>query len=171
MDVESLKPDADLWGTEKDSGETVVIPVYLQKPKHRDYAERWLTFWQDDAEGTGVSLIEMAADKRLTATDFRVRDYLFCKVGFANAVHFSQSEAAKYLGIAQPNISASIKKLIALGIIIEGPKKGLFRSYVINPATVYMGKHEVGITKRRKAIKDHKAKVIPFPVQEQHSLS
>jgi hypothetical protein len=153
--------ETDLWGT-RENGETVVIPVYLNKPKNKSYPVKWLPVWQDDAEGTGMSLIEQAADKRFTATDFRVRDYLLCKVGIGNFVHISQTEAAEYLGIAQPHISTSIRKLIDMGIVLEGPSKGRFKTYQINPSLAFQGNLGEGVQKRKEAIKQSKAKVIPF---------
>jgi DNA-binding MarR family transcriptional regulator len=79
-------------------------------------------------------IAEQAVDRRFTATDFRVRDYLLCNVSIGNYIHISQTEAAKYLKIARPNISASIKKLISLGVILQGPDTGKFKTYQINPA-------------------------------------
>lgn len=168
---ERINRDADLLATDCDTGETQVLPVYLQKPKNKKYSESWLVLWQDDAEGTGVSILEQAADKRLNATDFRVRDYLLCKVGVLNYVHISQTEAAQYLGIAQPHISASIKKLIELGIVLEGPSKGRFKTYVMNPALVYKGKMHMGVEKRKESIKQTKVLRFPTAELEQGTLS
>jgi hypothetical protein len=100
---------------------------------------------------------------RMTETDFRVRDYLLSEVGIGNYVHISQTEAAKYLQIAQSHISASINKLIQLGIVIAGPSKGKFKTYQINPALAFAGSLEHGIQKRKEAIKQGKAKIIQFP--------
>lgn len=162
--------DADIWATDADTGETTVLPVYLQKPKNKKFQENWLVLWQDDAEDTGMSILEQAADKRLTVTDFRVRDYLLCKAGMFNDVHISHSEASKYLGIARPNISASIKRLIEFGIVIQGQSKGRFKTYRMNPAMVYKGKIEIGAQERKDAIKDAKAKVLQFQPLKQGSL-
>jgi len=156
-----LKNEGTLYA-EREDGQIVNVPVWLHKPKNRNsYNGRWLTLFLDDAEGTGVSLIEMAADKRLTETDFRVRDYMFCKIGFDNAVYFNQSEAARYLGIAQPNISTSIKKLLELGIILAGPSTGKIKSYIINSAIAHFGKHINAGKARNKAIAERK-KVVQF---------
>ena len=119
--------EADLFGT-TEAGETVAIPVYLHKPKIRHHGVRWFTTWIDDSEGLGMSLAEMAADKRLTVTDFRVRDYLLCKLTFENFVHVSQREASEYLGIKQPNISVSIKKLVEMNFVLMGPSKGRIKT-------------------------------------------
>jgi predicted XRE-type DNA-binding protein len=162
---------ADLWGISPNSGEDVSIPVFLHRPKNKAYDTKWLVLWQDDAEETGMSLIELAADKRLNTTDFRVRDYLFCKVGMGNFVHISQTEASKYLGIAQPNVSSSIKKLIEMGIILEGPSKGKFKTYQVNPALAYFGGINNGQRERKEKIQESKkVKVMPFKQPQQGSL-
>lgn len=144
---------------ENDDQEIQCMPVYLQKPKNKRYRERWLLLWQTDSGGLGVSIEEQAVSGRLTATDYRVRDYLLCKVGIGNFVHFSQTEAADILGIKQPNISKSLKKLIKMGIVLEGPKTGRFRTYQINPAMVFSGSLGNGIKEKRRVIKDN---VIPL---------
>ncbi len=154
---DGMKAEADLWGATED-GASVSIPVYLSRPKKKDYNMRWLLLWQEHGGGTGLSMIEQAADKRLTLTDYRVRDYMLCKVGIGNFVHMSQREASEYLGIAQPNISASIKKLVAMGIVLEGPSKGRFRTYQINPALAFAGNLGKGLEARKEAM----GKVIPM---------
>lgn len=135
------------------------MPVYLQKPKKRRYTERWLLLWQTSSEGLGVSIEEQAISGRLTATDYRVRDFIMCRVGIGNFVHFSQTEAAQILGIKQPNISKSLKKLIKMGIVLEGPKSGKFKTYQINPAMVFAGSLSNGIREKRQIIKDN---IIPL---------
>ncbi|MDR1242343.1 MAG: hypothetical protein LBM00_06140 [Deltaproteobacteria bacterium] len=159
--------EADLFITTKD-GTSNIVPVYLNKPKNVCLQAKWLSLWQEDAEGTGMSLIEQAADRRFSETDFRVRDYLLCKVGIGNYVHISQTEASKYLNIAQSNISTSIKKLIELGVILQGPSKGKFKTYQINPALAFAGKLVRGISERKNAIKQGKARIIQFPQQPDH---
>ena len=159
-----------LLGTGVDTDEIVELPVYLTKPKKKKYSERWaIMFLTDDTdEGfqkTGVSLFEQSVAGKLTATDYRVRDYVFCKVGVGNNVHINQSEAARKLGIAQPNISASIKKLISLGIILEGPKAGKFCTYQVNPAVIYAGGIGNGVKAKNDIVRQYKngAKVYKFP--------
>ena len=154
---EGMKAEADLWGSNAD-GASVVVPVYLTRPKKKDYNAKWLLLWQEHAGGTGLSMKEQAADKRLNLTDFCVRDYMLCMVGIGNYVHFSHTEAAGYLGIARPNVSASVKKLVELGIVLEGPSTGRFKTYQINPALAFSGSLGKGIQARKEAM----GKVIPM---------
>ena len=154
--AEKMNPEATLIG-EDEKGHVDAVPVYMVKPKKRDYKARWVVMWTEEAEGTGLSILEQAANKELNATDFRVRDYIMCKAGIGNFVHISQSDASKWLGIAQPHISTSIKKLIRLGIVLPGPSAGKFKSYQINPAFVYVGNLGDGVRKRKDAINERGA--------------
>lgn len=154
-----------VWGTVEETKEDVVIPVYLTKPKTKKYDARWLLLWQDEATETGVSMIEQAIDNRLTLTDYRVRDYMLCKVDMVNFVHFNQSEAGRVLGIDQAHISRSVKKLVDMGIVLEGPKAGKFRTYQINPALAFRGGLSNGINARQHIIKQkaNGATIYQFP--------
>ena len=154
-----------LWGTVEETKEDEVIPVYLTKPKAKKYDARWLLLWQDEAEKTGVSMLEQAIDGALNLTDYRVRDYLLCKVGIGNFVHFNQSEASRALQIDQANVSRSIKKLVDMGIVLEGPKAGKFRTYQVNPALAFSGGLGNGITARKDIIKQRAggATIYRFP--------
>lgn len=169
-DLPSSGVSGTLLGTGIGTDEIVELPVYLTKPKKKKYPERWaIMFLNDDTDEdfqeTGVSLFEQATAGNLTVTDYRVRDYVFCKLGIGNYVHINQSEAARKLGIAQPNVSTSIKKLISLGIILEGPKAGKFCTYQVNPAVIYAGGLGNGIKAKRDIVRQRRsgATVYKFP--------
>ena len=49
----------------------------------------------DNYEESGVSLFEQSVANKLNLTDYRVRDYIFCRIGIGNYVHVNQSDAAK----------------------------------------------------------------------------
>lgn len=150
--------EAELFYTNEEDGTPGALQVYINKPKKICLPINWLCLWQKDAEGTGISLIEQAADRRFNETDFRVRDYLVHHASIGNYVNISQTEAARYLKIAQSNISASIKKMFGWGLILQGPDKGKFKTYQINPAFVYSGRLMLGINERKNAIKLEKEK-------------
>jgi len=150
-------------------GKLVNVPVWLNRPKPQQpvhYDVKWLNLFLDDNGGLGMSLLAMCKDKRLTGTDLRVRDYMFCKVGMDNCVHVNQSEAAEYLGIARPHVCESIKKLIELEIVLEGPSEGKFRSYQINPLIAHRGSLKKGVKEKKAALKTVAlGKVLQFPKQ------
>ena len=153
-----------------DNDNDVVLPVYLTKPKNRTYKERWaIMFLTDDTddnyEESGVSLFEQSVANKLNLTDYRVRDYVFCRIGIGNYVHVNQSDAAKKLKIPRPNISKSIKKLVELGIILKGPKNGNFCTYQVNPAVLYAGSISNGVKAKKDIVRQRKdgATVYKFP--------
>lgn len=164
-------PDGGVEGKLVDENHPdVVLPVYLAKPKNKIYPERWIImFTTDDTDKsfqeTGVSVYEQAISRKLTLTDYRVRDYVLCKIGIGNYVHINQSEAGRKLGIAQQNVSASVKKLITLGILLEGPKAGKFCTYQVNPATAYAGSIGNGVKAKNDIVRQRRngATVYKFP--------
>lgn len=158
-----------LYG-EDEAGHLAAVPVFLVKPKKTKTDMRWLLLWQPDdtQRGGGISMYEQAVDGKLTLTDYRVRDYMLCMCGIGNFVHFNQSAASRELGIAQPNISASIKRLIDMGIVLEGPKAGKFRTYQINPALAFAGGLRAGVRAQRDIVRQAKtgARVYKFPAPQ-----
>ncbi len=77
-------------------------------------------------------LLKMANEiKRLD--DFRVRDALLARLDFENYIHVVQSDIAKDLGMRREHVNHSIKRLIALGVLLEGPKIGRSKTYRLNP--------------------------------------
>lgn len=99
------------------------IPVYINgKVKWR---ENWFM-------GIQEAFIALAKDKEINGGTRRVLDYLFGKLGFENFICITQQEVSKELNIAKTHISASIKLLLAKGIILVGPKLGRTTAYRLN---------------------------------------
>jgi DNA-binding IclR family transcriptional regulator len=65
--------------------------------------------------------------------------YLLGKLDFENHLVVNQSELAKKLGMRQPHISRSLKRLVALEVLIDGPKAGSLRTYRLNPSFGWKG--------------------------------
>lgn len=153
-----------LFGVDPETGDETAVPVYLAKPRSSS-SVKWLLLWQPTADqrGGGLSMYEQAIEGKLTLTDYRVRDYLLCMCGIGNFVHFNQSAASRELSIAQPNISKSISKLVKMGIVLEGPKSGKFKTYQINPALAFSGGLRDGAKAQRKSVESARAgKVFQF---------
>lgn len=159
MPEKYLKGRASVWPEE--DGQSPQI-VYFQPPKNRNYDARWLLLWQDGSD-IGVSMTEQAEMERpLTQTEYRVRDWLMGTIGIGNYVHVNQAEMARRLRIQRADASRAIKRLIDLGILIQGPKSGRSNTYMVSPAFCFAGNLENGIKARKEAIKQRKATVIPF---------
>ena len=124
-------------------------PVYLFTPNKRDYDKTvggWIIMWQEAA-------LRLAADKRLNLTDHRVLAVLNSKLDFENWIRISNKEIGDYLGVARPNISVSMKKLMEIGMLIPGPSVKNIRTFRLDPAFGWKGTIQQGATQRRKALR------------------
>ena len=158
-----------LIGKNVKTGDHEELPVYLKVPKKRKWTANWVVLWTDEEfEAGGVTMREQIREMKMTATDFRVRDFMIIKCGVGNFVHVNQSQAARFLKIAQPHISKSIKKLVEMNIILEGPKAGKFKTYQVNPAFLFYGSLRDGMEARAdvKRQVERGEKVIKFPKVE-----
>ena len=52
---------------------------------------------------------------------------------YENLIQVNQAEVSEQVGMNRHNVNRSIKKLIELGVILEGVKIGISRSYELNP--------------------------------------
>lgn len=83
--------------------------------------------------------ISEIAKLNLPNEQYRVFLKILGKVDFDNYLTISQTELSKELGMNQPSISRAIKGLCKLNIIIERPRSGLNKSYLLNPYIAYKG--------------------------------
>ena len=161
MTIEYLKGKATVWPEDKEQAPQT---VYFEPPKSRKYDTRWLLLWQDGSD-IGVSMTEQAEmEKPLTQTEYRVRDWIMGTIGIGNYVYVNQAEMARRLRIQRADASRAIKRLIELGILLQGPKSGKSNTYMVNPAFCFSGGLGNGIQKRKEAIKKGKtsATVLQF---------
>ena len=98
----------------------------------------------------------------LTQAESRVGVWVMGTCGMGNYVHVNQAERAGGWRIERATASRAIKRLIELGILIQGPKSGRSNTYMVSPAFCFAGGLGNGIKARHETIKQHKAKVIPF---------
>lgn len=156
--MEYPEGQATVWP--KDEGQRP-FQAYFTPPKKKNYPIRWLTLWQSESE-IGVSMTEQAKQGLLTQTDYRVRDYLMGTIGIGNCVFVNQAEVARDLSVRKASVCESIKRLCEMGILVKGPKSGRSNTYMVSPAFCFAGNLGKGVKARTDAIKQHKAKVIPF---------
>ena len=152
MKADYIKGLASVWPEEEGQAPQT---VYFQPPKNRKYDTRWLVLWQDGSD-IGVSMTEQAKmEKPLTQTEYRVRDFLMGTIGIGNCVYVNQAEVARELRLQRADVCRAIKRLIALQILIQGPKSGRSNTYMVNPAFCFFGVLGAGI-------KERKAKILEF---------
>ena len=59
--------------------------------------------------------------------------HLIGVLDFQNLIQISPTEIGRVLGMQRPNVSRAIKRLVNVGVLIEGTKVGAYRSYRFNP--------------------------------------
>lgn len=75
----------------------------------------------------------------LGVAGFKVMGYLASRLGYDNSVVVNQSELAKQCRMTRNSVSKALKKLLAMKIILEGPKVGTQRSFQFNPHATWRG--------------------------------
>ena len=71
--------------------------------------------------------------------DTRVLFSLLEVLDYENLIQVNQAEIARDLGMQRQNVQRSIKRLMELGVILEGVKIGVSRSYRLNPSFGWKG--------------------------------
>ncbi|MGR4693219.1 winged helix DNA-binding protein, partial [Escherichia coli] len=75
---------------------------------------------------------------------------LLASLDYENFIQVAQADIAEKLEMQKTNVSRSIKGLINLGVIIEGPKIGRSKSYRLNPQFGWKGT----VSNHKKALKN-----------------
>ncbi len=117
--------------------------VAMQRKIPNGFISGWIAMAQD-------ALSKMAKEIK-SLDDFRVRDALLARLDFENYIQVVQVDIAKDLGMHKENVNRSIKRLLELGILLEGPKIGRSRTYRLNPNYGWKGSGK----NHQKAIKAH----------------
>ena len=79
-----------------------------------------------------------------------------CRLDYENLIQVNQAEVSEQVGMNRHNVNRSIKKLIELGVILEGVKIGISRSYRLNPNFGWKGSakgHREALHEHLKVIK------------------
>lgn len=82
-------------------------------------------------------LVELKADKALDGTDLAVAMALLANVGYENWVQIPKKDIAAKAKLAGPNLSRSIRKLRAVGFLLE--EEGPLGQLRINPFSAWRG--------------------------------
>ncbi len=129
-----------------ETGEVVDGYVAVLMPKRRNaFGQDWHAMAQ--------SAWDMIATADLSGADFRVMAALMARLDFENLIQVQQVEIAEHLGMQKQNVGRSIKRLVEMGILLEGPKIGRSRSFRLNPNFGWKGSakgHHRAIQERMK---------------------
>ena len=83
--------------------------------------------------------MEMLAASDLRGDDLRVLLLLMARLDFENLISLEQTAIAEKLGMHKQSVNRSIKRLVELGCLLEGPKIGRSRTYRMNPSYGWKG--------------------------------
>lgn len=127
------------------TGEVLEGLVAWVAPKRKNGFGRWIAMSQDAAM--------MFAQSDLGADDFRVLMSLLAKLDFENLLLLNQAELGRELKMQRQNVQRSVKRLIGMGVLLEGPRIGVSRSYRLNPHFGWKGSarnHVIALDQERK---------------------
>ena len=103
------------------TGEVVEGFVAYVVPKRKNgFQKGWMAMAQ---------AMMMLAQSNLTGNDMKVMWAMLARLDYENLIQVNQAEVSEQVGMNRHNVNRSIKKLIELGVILEGVKIGISRSY------------------------------------------
>ena len=119
---------------DKETGEYCESYVAVIQPKRRNgFIRGWAAMAQ-------AALNYLAANrKELGEEGFAVFAVLIGQMDMENYIQVNQTELGKELNMHRQSVQKSIKKLMKLGVILEGPKVGRCRTYRLNPHVGWKG--------------------------------
>lgn len=129
---------------DSETGEIIDGFVAYVVPKRKNgFGQGWLAMAQNGAE--------ILAQSNLSGNDFKVLMKLLSVLDYENLIQVSQAEIARELNMHRQHVQRSIKRLLDLGILLEGVKIGISRSYRLNPNFGWKGSAKG----HREALTDH----------------
>ena len=132
-----------------ETGEIIDGFVAYVVPKRKNgFGQGWLAMAQNGAE--------ILAQSNLSGNDFKVLMKLLSVLDYENLIQVSQAEIARELNMHRQHVQRSIKRLLDLGIVLEGVKIGISRSYRLNPNFGWKGSakgHREALHEHLKIIK------------------
>ena len=114
---------------DQQTGEVVEGFVAYVVPKRKNgFQKGWMAMAQD--------AMMMLAQSNLTGNDMKVMWAMLARLDYENLIQVNQAEVAEEIGMNRHHVNRSIKKLIELGVVLEGVKIGISRSYRLNLTSV-----------------------------------
>jgi len=128
--------------------------AYIVPKRVNGFGEGWVAMAQ-----TALDLLSQS--DKLGLDDFRVLMALMARLDFENLLVINQSMLADTINMKRQNVNRSIKQLLSIEVLLEGPKIGISRSYRLNPTFGWKGsaKNHVAALKEERAKKMKKANI------------
>lgn len=118
--------------------------AYIAPKRINGFGKRWFAMAQD-----ALDVLEQFT----RIEDFRVLMALLKRLDYENLITTNQAEIARDLSMHRSSVNQAIKRLIAVGAVIEGQKVGTSRTYRLNPSFGWKGSaknHVVALDAERK---------------------
>ena len=119
--------------------------AYILPKRQNGFGTRWMAMAQE--------ALDLLANAGLNGQDYRVLMKLLAKLDFQNLLVLNQAEIARELTMHRQHVQRSVKRLIGMGILLEGPRIGVSRSYRLNPRFGWKGSarnHVIALEEERK---------------------
>lgn len=84
--------------------------------------------------------LELLAKQGLSQREFRVLLLLMSRLDFENFIHVSQAFVGKNLQMDRAHVSRAVRRLVELGILIQGPRVGRSGTYRLAPEFGWKGR-------------------------------
>jgi biotin operon repressor len=134
---------------DSETGEIIDGFVAYVVPKRKNgFGQGWLAMAQNGAE--------ILAQSNLSGNDFKVLMKLLSVLDYENLIQVSQADVARELNMHRQHVQRSIKRLMDLGIVLEGVRIGISRSYRLNPNFGWKGSakgHREALHEHLKVVK------------------
>lgn len=109
--------------------------IFISKPRMNGFSEGFLTMGQAAADVAA----EFFARAELTGKDAAVLFRLIALLDMHNFLEVNQADLAKSLKMQRPHVARSIRQLVKLEILLQGPRNGIVRTYKLNPSFGWKG--------------------------------
>lgn len=114
--------------------------AYLSPKRRYGFDGGWVAM----AQGALALFVEKR--KELGEEGLAVLLALMARLDFENLLVLSQADLGREIGMKRENINRSIKRLVAMGALLEGPRIGIYRSYRLNPQFGWKGSAKSHVT-------------------------
>ncbi|EBZ7006314.1 hypothetical protein E0I01_023300 [Escherichia coli] len=126
---------------DESTGEVLGGFVAVVRPRQKSAFERHFTMNQS-------ALLILA--NTLNGEQLRVLLALLAELDYENFIQVAQADIAEKLNINKVNVSRSVKALLDVGVIFEGPKVGRSKTYRLNEQFGWKG----SVPNHKKALKN-----------------
>lgn len=124
------------------------VVVYVARKRTNGFGKRWVAVGQEPVESLAVRRKELGEE------GLAVFLMLMGRLTFNNHLVLNQAEIGRILGMHRQSVQRAIKRLMGMGVLLEGSKEGPNRSYQLNPEFGWKGSAKNHV----KALDDHRKK-------------